>query len=137
MSRAATLATLMWRSPTGRVGLVLATLLVAELGCGFGLMMLDISGGAIFAAAVPDRLRSRVTGAFSMVNYGTRPLGAVLGGVLASELGLRPAMWIATAGGVLGFFLLLPTSVPRYRMPADAHAAIERRETIGKTLLII
>ena len=108
-----------WPLAGGPHQLVLATLLVAEIGCGFGVMMLDISGGAIFAAAVPDQLRSRVTGAFSVVNYGTRPLGAVLGGVLASGLGLRPAMWIATAGGVLGFFLLLPTPVPRYRMPAE------------------
>jgi MFS family permease len=109
-----------WPLAGGPHALVLATLFLAELGCGFGVMMLDISVGAIFAAAIPDQLRSRVTGAFSAVNYGTRPLGAVLGGVLASQIGLRPALWIATVGGVLGFFVLLPTPVPRYRMPAGA-----------------
>ena len=53
-------------------------------------MMLDISIGAIFAAVIPDPLRSRVTGAFQAANYGTRPLGAVLGGLLGSALGLGP-----------------------------------------------
>ena len=106
-----------WPLAGGPRALVLATLFLAELGCGFGVMMLDISIGAIFAAAVPDHLRSRVTGAFSAVNYGTRPLGAVLGGAVASQIGLRPALWIATVGGLAGFFLLLPTPIPRYRMP--------------------
>jgi MFS family permease len=112
-----------WPLASGPHALVLATLFVAELGCGFGVMVLDISVGAIYAAVVPNQLRSRVTGAFSAVNYGTRPLGAVLGGVLASQLGLRPALWIATVGGVAGFFLLLPTPVPRYRMPQPASSA--------------
>jgi hypothetical protein len=82
------------------------------------LMMLDISIGAIFAAVIPDTLRSRVTGAFQAVNYGTRPLGALLGGLLGSTIGLRPALWVATLGGLAGFALLLPTPLPRYRLPA-------------------
>jgi len=104
---------MLWPLADGPRGLVLATLFIA----GFGVMMLDISIAAIFAAVIPDTMRSRVTGAFNAVNYGTRPLGALLGGVLGTALGLRPAMWIATAGGLAGFFLLLPSPLPRYRMP--------------------
>jgi len=63
-------------------------LFAAEFRCGFGVMMLDISIGAIFAAVIPDTLRSRVTGAFQAANC-----------------------------GVAGFFLLLPTPLPRYKMP--------------------
>jgi len=48
-------------------------LFAAEFGSGFGVMVLDISIGAIFAAVIPDTLRSRVTGGFQAVNYGTRP----------------------------------------------------------------
>jgi MFS family permease len=81
-------------------------------------MMLDISFGTIFAAVVPDTVRSRVSGAFQAVNYGTRPVGALLGGLLGAQLGLRPALWIATAGGVTGFVLLLPTRLPAFRMPS-------------------
>ena len=107
----------LWPLAHGAMPLVLAMLFAAEFVSGFGLMVLDITIGVIFAAIIPDTLRSRVTGAFQAVNYGTRPLGALLGGVLGSALGLRPALWVATLGGVAGFALLLPTPLPRYRLP--------------------
>jgi MFS family permease len=106
--------------PLARSPLVLELLFVAEFLCGFGLMMLDISIGSIFAAVIPDRLRSRVTGAFQAVNYGTRPLGALLGGLLGTTVGLRPALWVATVGGVGGALLLLPSPLPRFKMPDPA-----------------
>ena len=100
--------------------LVLVMLFAAEFGTGFGVVVLDISIGAIFAAVIPDDVRSRVTGAFQAVNYGARPLGAVLGGFLGSAYGLRPALWVAVAGGITGAALLLPSPIPRYRLPAGA-----------------
>jgi hypothetical protein len=79
-----------WPLAHGSHWLVLGLLFAAEFGSGFGVMVLDISIGAIFAAVIPDTLRSRVTGAFQAVNYGTRPLGALLGGLLGTAIGLRP-----------------------------------------------
>ncbi len=112
----------LWPLAHGGRWLVLGMLFAAEFGCGFGVMMLDISIGAIFAAVIPDTLRARVTGAFQAVNYGVRPLGALLGGLLGSTLGLRPALWVATLGGVAGAVLVLPTALPRYRLPGGATA---------------
>ena len=74
----------LWPLAHGAMPLVLAMLFAAEFVSGFGLMVLDITIGVIFAAIIPDTLRSRVTGAFQAVNYGTRPLGALLGGVLGT-----------------------------------------------------
>jgi MFS family permease len=96
---------------------VLAMLFAAEFASGFGVMVLDISIGSIFAAVIPDTVRSRVMGAFQAVNYGTRPAGALLGGLLGSTLGLRPALCAAAAGAVFGALLLLPSQVPGFRMP--------------------
>jgi predicted MFS family arabinose efflux permease len=81
-------------------------------------MVLDISIGSIFAAVIPDAVRSRVSGAFSAINYGTRPLGALLGGLLGSVVGLRPALWVAVVGGVAGAALLVPSPLPRFRLPS-------------------
>ncbi len=94
---------------------ILACLFLAEFGAGLGVMMLDISVGAIFAAVIPARLRSRVSGAYTVVNYGVRPLGALAGGALGTWIGLRPTLWIATGGALAGILWLLPSPILRLR----------------------
>ena len=97
-----------------------ATPFAAEFGSGFGLMLLDISIGAIFAAVIPDTLKvpgdRRVPGRQLRHPAGRRAARGLIG----AAIGLRPALWIATLGGIAGFFLLLPTPLPRYRLPASA-----------------
>jgi MFS family permease len=113
----------LWPLAHGGRWLILGMLFAAEFVSGFGVMMLDISIGAIFAAVIPDTLRARVTGAFQAVNYGTRPLGALLGGLLGAAFGLRPALWVATLGGTAGAALVLFTALPRYRLPGGVPVA--------------
>ena len=109
---------------------VLGFLFAAEFLSGFGVMMLDISSGSIFAVAIPDRLRSRVNGAFQAVNYGTRPVGALAGGALGTLIGVRPALWIGAAGALTGFLWLLPSPVPRFRMPSGPVTEPEPRQSL-------
>jgi MFS family permease len=106
-----------WPLARGGMALVLTVLFVSEFLVGFGLMVLDISIGAIFAAVIPDTMRSRVTGAFQAVNYGTRPVGALVGGLLGTAFGLRSALWVGVVGGVVGALLVLPSPLPKFRMP--------------------
>jgi MFS family permease len=96
---------------------ILLMLFASEFLSGFGVMVLDIAIGSILAVVIPDAVRSRVTGAFTAINYGTRPLGALLGGLLGSAAGLRPALWVAVIGGVVGAALLVPSPLPRFRLP--------------------
>ncbi len=103
--------------------LVLAMLIAAEFGAGFGVMMLDISVGVIFAVVIPDELRSRVSGAFQAVNYGTRPLGALVGGLLGTFIGPRATLFIAVIGGCTAALTLLPGPMPKFRMPHDEKRA--------------
>ena len=70
-------------------------------------MCLDIPLNALMTAVTPDGVRSRVTGAFSSVNYGIRPLGAVLGGLVGEWIGLAPTMVVAAIGGSLSVLFLL------------------------------
>ena len=99
----------------GPHGLVLAMLFLAEFGSGLGVMILDISAASIRAALVPDRLRSRVSGAYMVVNNGVRPIGALAGGLLGTTIGLRPTLWIAVVGAIAGFLWLLPSPLPKMR----------------------
>jgi hypothetical protein len=61
-----------------------------------------------------------VSGAYTFVNYGIRVLGSLAGGLHGSTIGLRPALWIGTAGALLGVLFLLPSPVTRMReLPAQ------------------
>ncbi|MFC8723284.1 MFS transporter [Kitasatospora sp. NPDC057198] len=99
----------------GSVTTSAALLFGAEFLSGAGVMILDITAGAVFAACIPDALRSRVFGAYQAVNYGVRPLGSLLGGLLGSTLGLRPALWIAAVGAVSSGLWVLFSPIPRMR----------------------
>lgn len=99
----------------GPHALVLAALLAESVGATFGVMVVDIAAGAILAAAVPDGLRARMTGAYQFVNYGVRPLGALAGGAAGATIGMRPTLLVAVAGAAASILWLLPSPVPRMR----------------------
>ena len=107
----------LWPLAGGSHLVVIGMLFAGEFLSGFGLMLLDISIGAIFAVVIPGELRSRVAGSFQAVNYGTRPVGAVVAGALGSLIGLRATLFVAAIGGATAFLWLLPTPLPRFRMP--------------------
>jgi MFS family permease len=98
-----------------RVGL----LALSEFFAGFGVMLFDINLNSVLATVIPDHLRSRVSGAFSAVNYGIRPLGALTGGALGTWLGLRPTLWFAAVGGSLCVLWLAASPVLRARSLDD------------------
>jgi MFS family permease len=100
--------------------LVVGCVTAGEFLSGFGVMLLDITGGAIKAAVVPDRLRARVSGAYMLVNYGVRPLGALAGGLLGAEIGVRNTLWIATVGAIAGVLWLLPSPIMKMRELPEA-----------------
>jgi MFS family permease len=95
--------------------LVLALLFLAEFGSGMGVMILDITAGSINAALIPSHLRARVQGAWTIVNYGVRPLGSLSAGVAASAFGIHATLWVATVGGALSALWLLPSPLPRLK----------------------
>jgi MFS family permease len=107
----------------------LALLATAEFFSGIGIMILDVGLGALFAALVPDRLRARVSGAYMLVNYGVRPLGAFGAGILATATDLRTTMWIAAAGGIAGVLWLLPSPMRKLRSLPKTADPVPRRET--------
>jgi MFS family permease len=91
------------------------TLAGAEFLSGLGVMLFDINLNSLQTTVVPDDMRSRVSGAFNTVNYGIRPLGALVGGLLGTLIGLRATLVVAAIGGVLAVLWLLPSPIPRIR----------------------
>ncbi|MFI1252585.1 MFS transporter [Streptomyces netropsis] len=128
------------RRVAGRVGTARATLLfelvlavpalLIPLTTGGAGTLLYVTGGFCVSAGVvagnvikagfqqsycPPRLLGRLTASTAFLNYGTLPVGALLGGALGSAFGLRAAMWITTAGVPLAGLILLFSPLRRTR----------------------
>ena len=78
-------------------------------------MVFDITINSLQAAVIDDGIRSRVSGAYATVNYGIRPLGALVGGALAATIGLRATLLVGAVGGAMSAFWLLASPVLRIR----------------------
>lgn len=99
----------------GSHAVVAGMLLAGEFLASFGVMVFDVNQNSVLALSMPHALRSRLVGAYRFVNYGTRPLGALLGGVLGGAIGLRETLWVSVVGSSLGVLFLLFSPMPRIR----------------------
>jgi hypothetical protein len=70
----------------------------------------------------PDRLLGRVNSGYRLVAWGTMPLGAGVGGVLAQFFGL-PAVFAIAGIVTLALLLLMPILTDRAMDAADRDAA--------------
>ena len=100
--------------------IILAMLFLAEFIGGLGVMILDINGGSLLIARTPDRLRGRAGGAFSFINVGIRPIGAVLGGTLGTILGVHTTLLIVTVAQLSGLLWLVGSPIPRLKELPEA-----------------
>ncbi|MFJ7489641.1 MFS transporter [Streptomyces sp. NPDC097727] len=107
----------------GPLWLRAGALAAAEFFSGFGVMLFDVNLNSLQAAVIADGMRSRVAGAYSTINYGMRPVGAIVGGLLATLIGLRSTLLIAAVGGALSLLWLLPSPIPRIRSLAPSNTA--------------
>jgi MFS family permease len=96
---------------TGPVWVRVAALAAAEFVGAFAVMCFDVPLNSLQAAVIHDHMRSRVSGAFSSINYGVRPLGAVIGGLLGTWIGVRETLLISACGGFLAVLWLLRSPI--------------------------
>lgn len=92
----------------------------AEFFSAVGVMILDVTGGSLMLLRTPDRLRSRMSGTYRFVNYGVRPLGALVGGGLGTAIGLQTTLWIGVIGALGGVVWLVFSPIPRLRAVVEA-----------------
>ena len=74
---------------------------------GFSAVVYNVNQVSFRQRLCPDRLLGPMNATMRFVVWGVLPIGAILGGVLGSVLGLRPTLWIGAAGeAVAGVWLL-------------------------------
>jgi len=113
-----------------RLGLVT----LAGIVIGAGVVAGNVIIGSFRQSYTPHHLIGRVTVSMRFLNYGTIPLGALIGGALGESVGLRPAIWIMTTAVAVAPLLLLLGPIHRHRDLPTAEtetttSTINRRQT--------
>lgn len=97
----------------------------------FGLVVVtfNVIMGSLRQQLIPDRLLGRVISAFRLFSYGSVPLGALFGGVIASRFGL-PAPFLVV-GVALPVMALLALPFVHRRTVEHALAAVEQEGAVS------
>jgi MFS family permease len=61
--------------------------MLALLGVGWGFMVILNSSNALVQTHIPDELRGRVMGIYTLTFFGLMPVGSLLNGALATRIG--------------------------------------------------
>lgn len=91
--------------------------LVALVAVGWGFLIMANMSGTLLQTLVPEELRGRVTGIYSLVAFGSIPIGGLVAGAIAGRIGL-PLTIIIGAAAMLLFSALLFLFIPSLRRVA-------------------
>jgi hypothetical protein len=82
-------------------------------------VLFNVAGMTYRQRITPAGLLGRVNAAFLWICLGAVPLGALFGGLLGSQLGLRPTLWICVLGTwSAALFVFFSPLRPMRDMPA-------------------
>jgi MFS family permease len=81
-------------------------LIASGLIQGPGVMIINVNALSLRQAVTPDHLLGRVNATGRWIAWGTIPLGALVGGILGTTIGLRETIAISSMGGLIAAGLL-------------------------------
>jgi MFS family permease len=92
---------------------------------GFGGVVYNVTIRSFVQAVTPNRLLGRTTAIVRTIVWGVIPLGTLLGGVVASTIGIRAAIWVGAVGASFAALPVLLSRVPRLRTLPEAEPQLE------------
>lgn len=107
--------------PAAPAAMAPAWIALSQLVSGFATTIYNVHQVSLRQVLAPAALRGRINATMRFAVWGTIPLGAFLGGVLGSALGLLPTLWISAIGGLTAVLWVLRSPVRSLAaMPAGA-----------------
>lgn len=93
---------------------------IGGLSASAGVVAINVLKAGFQQRYCPPDLLGRLSASSYFLNYGALPVGALLGGVLGSALGVRSALWILVGGVPLAGLILLCSPMRHCRdLPAE------------------
>jgi predicted MFS family arabinose efflux permease len=88
---------------------------------GFTAVAYNVNQVGLRQAITPDRMLGRMNATMRLIVWGTIPIGATIGGVLGTTIGVQTALWVSAIGAFFGFVPVLLSPVRNLReIPAQA-----------------
>ena len=81
-------------------------LILSGLIQGPGVMIINVNALSLRQAVTPDHLLGRVNATGRWIAWGTIPLGALVGGILGTTIGLRETIAVSSVGGMVAASLM-------------------------------
>ena len=100
-----------------------------------GIVLYNVNAISLMQALTPHRLLGRMNASRRFVVWGTVPFGALAGGVLASQIGLRPTLFIGASGATFCFLFLLFSPLRHIRCLPDEPAVGQDLMPLPATVL--
>src|SRR5579859_5546467 len=91
----------------GEIGRIVRARLGGRCLFGIGVTNYNINQYSLRQSSAPGELLGRVNSLFTFVSQGAAPVGAILGGVIGTLIGLRLTLAIAVVGEFTAGFVLL------------------------------
>jgi MFS family permease len=81
------------------IPLLVASLVIA----GAGAVLYNITAISLMQTLTPERLLGRLNASRRFIVWGTIPLGSLVGGTVASVIGLHATLWVSAIGATVCF----------------------------------
>ncbi|MDC9813704.1 MULTISPECIES: MFS transporter [Rhizobium] len=92
---------------------------------GIGPILWTITTMTLRQAVTPNAILGRVSALIVTATYGSRPIGAAIGALVATHFGVGTCLFVATGGFLIQFLIILFSPVPGLRaLPNESAAAI-------------
>jgi MFS family permease len=101
--------------PLAPTSLALPFMIGALVLSGFGSVVYNITQVSLRQAITPHSLQGRMNAVMRFFVWGTIPLGALVGGALASQIGLRATLFVGAFGGMLAVLPIALSPIPALR----------------------
>jgi len=112
----------------GPLWLIIGALIVGRGAVGLGAVFLIITRSTRLQQTVPPEQIGRVSAIVNLVEWGSLPIGSLLGGLLGQALGLRPALFVLAAGGMTAVPWAVAAALRDRQAPADPAAEPRRTD---------